>query len=160
MIVHLPFDAVLFDIDGTLVDSNDAHATTWVRALLENGHAWKSWRCGRSSAWAATSCCPLAGIEQPPEGQRDAARKKEIFHAPAPAAAYPGARALLQALRAGSPGRCQLGRRGGAARAPPRAPGAPDLVTEARHPRTTRTSRSPTPTSLRGAGRPLGPERR
>lgn len=29
---------VLLDIDGTLVDSNDAHAHAWVKALAENGH--------------------------------------------------------------------------------------------------------------------------
>lgn len=30
--------AVLFDVDGTLLDSNDAHARAWVAALAENGH--------------------------------------------------------------------------------------------------------------------------
>ncbi len=29
--------AVLFDVDGTLVDSNDAHAAAWVRAFTEHG---------------------------------------------------------------------------------------------------------------------------
>lgn len=29
--------AVLFDIDGTLVDSNDAHAHAWVEAFAEHG---------------------------------------------------------------------------------------------------------------------------
>ena len=29
---------VIFDVDGTLVDSNDAHAHAWVRALHEAGH--------------------------------------------------------------------------------------------------------------------------
>ncbi len=31
-------DAVLVDIDGTLVDSNDAHARAWVAALKRHGH--------------------------------------------------------------------------------------------------------------------------
>jgi HAD superfamily hydrolase (TIGR01509 family) len=30
--------AVLFDIDGTLIDSNDAHARAWVAALAEAGY--------------------------------------------------------------------------------------------------------------------------
>ena len=30
--------AVLVDIDGTLLDSNDAHASAWVDALREAGH--------------------------------------------------------------------------------------------------------------------------
>jgi len=32
------YKAVLFDIDGTLVDSNDAHAHAWVQACAEFGH--------------------------------------------------------------------------------------------------------------------------
>jgi beta-phosphoglucomutase-like phosphatase (HAD superfamily) len=28
---------VVFDIDGTLIDSNNAHATAWMRALREYG---------------------------------------------------------------------------------------------------------------------------
>ena len=32
-----PPRAVLFDIDGTLVDSNDAHAHAWVKAFAEAG---------------------------------------------------------------------------------------------------------------------------
>src|SRR5436853_6338501 len=28
---------IIFDIDGTLVDSNDAHAKAWVEALAEHG---------------------------------------------------------------------------------------------------------------------------
>jgi beta-phosphoglucomutase-like phosphatase (HAD superfamily) len=30
--------AVILDVDGTLVDSNDAHARAWVEALAEHGH--------------------------------------------------------------------------------------------------------------------------
>lgn len=42
MSAHLPelanaIDAVLLDVDGTLVDSNDAHARSWVRAFNEAG---------------------------------------------------------------------------------------------------------------------------
>src|SRR5579875_3780626 len=31
-------DAVFFDIDGTLVDSNDLHVEAWRRAFAEMGH--------------------------------------------------------------------------------------------------------------------------
>lgn len=40
--LHPPGDAlhvVLLDIDGTLIDSNDAHARAWVGALAEHGYA-------------------------------------------------------------------------------------------------------------------------
>jgi HAD superfamily hydrolase (TIGR01509 family) len=33
----MAYHAVLLDIDGTLVDSNDAHAHAWVQALAEHG---------------------------------------------------------------------------------------------------------------------------
>jgi beta-phosphoglucomutase-like phosphatase (HAD superfamily) len=29
---------VIFDVDGTLVNSNDAHAHAWVGAMAEQGH--------------------------------------------------------------------------------------------------------------------------
>lgn len=39
--------AVLFDIDGTLVDSNYVHVTAWMRALHEVGHPVDAWRIHR-----------------------------------------------------------------------------------------------------------------
>ena len=41
-------DAVLFDIDGTLVDSNYVHVTTWAKAFTEAGESVDSWRIHRS----------------------------------------------------------------------------------------------------------------
>src|SRR5881628_703101 len=32
------YDAVIFDVDGTLVDSNDLHADAWVAALARKGY--------------------------------------------------------------------------------------------------------------------------
>ena len=29
---------VILDIDGTLIDSNDAHAHAWVQAMADNGY--------------------------------------------------------------------------------------------------------------------------
>ena len=52
-----PHDAaVILDVDGTLVDSNDAHARAWVDAFAEHGItvAYER-RAPRRSAWAATS---------------------------------------------------------------------------------------------------------
>ena len=34
----MPIRGVLLDLDGTLVDSNDAHAHAWQEALIENGY--------------------------------------------------------------------------------------------------------------------------
>jgi HAD superfamily hydrolase (TIGR01509 family) len=33
-----PFQAVLLDVDGTLVDSNEAHVHAWIEALSDAGH--------------------------------------------------------------------------------------------------------------------------
>jgi HAD superfamily hydrolase (TIGR01509 family) len=43
-----PSTAVLFDIDGTLVDSNFAHVAAWSRAFTDVGHPVDSWRIHRS----------------------------------------------------------------------------------------------------------------
>src|SRR5512139_1449149 len=40
--------AVLFDIDGTLVDSNYVHVHAWARAFHEEDLAVESWRIHRS----------------------------------------------------------------------------------------------------------------
>jgi beta-phosphoglucomutase-like phosphatase (HAD superfamily) len=40
--------AVLFDIDGTLVDSNYLHVDAWDRALTEVGHPVNTWRIHRA----------------------------------------------------------------------------------------------------------------
>lgn len=42
------FAAVLFDIDGTLVDSNYLHIDAWARAFAEVGHPVPSWRIHRA----------------------------------------------------------------------------------------------------------------
>ena len=39
--------AVLFDIDGTLIDSNYLHVHAWQRAFSEQGHEVESWRIHR-----------------------------------------------------------------------------------------------------------------
>ena len=97
-----PLKALLLDIDGTLIDSNDAHTQAWRQALREAGHAL-----------AHDAIRPLIGkggdkllaelvqldIDAEP-GKTISARRREIFiadHLPA-LQATPGARALLEWL--------------------------------------------------------------
>ena len=49
-----PVRAALFDVDGTLVDTNYLHAVTWWEAFAQAG-LWSRWRksTGRSG-WART----------------------------------------------------------------------------------------------------------
>jgi phosphoglycolate phosphatase-like HAD superfamily hydrolase len=44
----MPISAVLFDIDGTLVDSNYAHVAAWTGALERLEHPVDSWRIHRA----------------------------------------------------------------------------------------------------------------
>ena len=102
MIVHLPFESVLFDVDGTLIDSNAAHATAWMRALREHGITVDIMRVRPLIGMGADKLLPaIAGIEErSPEGRAIAARKKELFHEQLPwLRPTRGARALLEYLR-------------------------------------------------------------
>jgi HAD superfamily hydrolase (TIGR01509 family) len=72
---------VIFDVDGTLVDSNDAHARAWVAAFAEHGItvAYESVR--RAIGMGGDKLMPLvAGFaEDSPEGKPIAKRRREIF---------------------------------------------------------------------------------
>ena len=95
--------AVLLDIDGTLVDSNDAHAQSWVDALAQFGHpvAFERVRC-LIGMGGDKLLVKVAGIDKQSElGQRIDERKSELFardHLPR-IAGFPRARELLERLR-------------------------------------------------------------
>ncbi|MEA2625197.1 MAG: hypothetical protein QOD06_1242 [Candidatus Binatota bacterium] len=94
---------VILDVDGTLVDSNDAHAEAWVEALAEQG-----------VRVSFAEVRPLVGMggdkllerlagwsEESPEGTRASERRREIFekrYLPT-LRPTPGARALLERFR-------------------------------------------------------------
>ena len=93
---------VIFDIDGTLVDSNDAHAHAWVDALAEAGHHVAFTRVRPLIGMGGDKVLPeLAGIdEDSPDGKRIAKRRGEIFRTryfPA-VRGLPGAQALVSLL--------------------------------------------------------------
>jgi HAD superfamily hydrolase (TIGR01509 family) len=75
------FSAVLFDIDGTLVDSNDAHARAWVNAFEEAGTHVDVDTVRRSIGMGGDKLMPaVAGIaEDSPLGRRISKRRGEIF---------------------------------------------------------------------------------
>jgi len=94
--------AVLFDVDGTLIDSNAAHAETWAQALTEHG-------CPRDAAqvrpligMGSDKLLPvIAGLEaESREGRTIAQRKQELFAERLPRLQPTrGARALVAHLR-------------------------------------------------------------
>ncbi len=100
---RLPFDVVLFDVDGTLIDSNGAHADAWAQALREEGVDVDATRVRPLIGMGADKLLPaIANIhEDSLEGRRVVRRKGALFGRALPfLAPTPGARALLEFLRA------------------------------------------------------------
>jgi HAD superfamily hydrolase (TIGR01549 family) len=73
--------AVIFDVDGTLVDSNDAHARAWVAAFAEAGITVAYEPVRRAIGMGGDKLMPLvAGIEEESSvGKRITKRRGEIF---------------------------------------------------------------------------------
>jgi HAD superfamily hydrolase (TIGR01509 family) len=73
--------AVLFDVDGTLVDSNDAHAEAWVRAFSEFNIAVDPDKVRRCIGMGGDKLMPtvIGILEDSPLGARIAERRGEIF---------------------------------------------------------------------------------
>ena len=95
--------AVVLDVDGTLVDSNDAHAEAWVDALAEHGHVVPFTRIRPLVGMGADKLLPaVVGLaEESPDGARIGARRKEIFrdrYLPG-VRALPGAARLVERMR-------------------------------------------------------------
>ncbi len=72
---------VILDVDGTLVDSNDAHARSWVETLAEHGIEVPFERVRRLIGMGGDKLLPeVSGIrEDTPEGQAISKRRREIF---------------------------------------------------------------------------------
>ena len=77
------YKAVLVDVDGTLVDSNDAHAHAWVNAFEALGITVDFARVRRSIGMGGDKLMPeVAGIEDDsPIGRQISKRRGEIFKA-------------------------------------------------------------------------------
>jgi HAD superfamily hydrolase (TIGR01509 family) len=94
---------VILDVDGTLVDSNDAHAQAWVEALAEHGHEVPFERVRPLIGMGSDKVLPaVSGLEvESDEGERITERRKQIFkerHVPR-LRAFPGVRPLLERMR-------------------------------------------------------------
>lgn len=100
------FKTVLFDIDGTLVDSNDAHARAWVRVLEEHGRRVEFERIRPLIGKGGDKLLrEVTGIDsESDEGHAISARRAEIFtHEFLPQLQpAPGARRLIESLRDGN----------------------------------------------------------
>ena len=74
---------VLFDVDGTLVDSNDAHADAWVRAFAEHGVTVDRDHVRRCIGMGGDKLMPeVSGLrEDSVQGTAIAARRAKLFQA-------------------------------------------------------------------------------
>ena len=102
MILNRTFASVLFDVDGTLVDSNGAHAVAWAGALREHGVRVDETQVRPLIGMGGDKLLPaIANLDDTSsEGRAIARRKKELFDELLPRLQpTPGARALLEYLR-------------------------------------------------------------
>lgn len=93
---------VLIDIDGTLLDSNDAHAQAWVEALHEHGRAVPFERVRPLIGMGGDKVTPeLTGLDEDDEAAQPIleAKKRHFARLLPGLRPFPGARALLQRLR-------------------------------------------------------------
>jgi HAD superfamily hydrolase (TIGR01549 family) len=97
------FRAVILDVDGTLVDSNDAHARSWQEALSEHGYDVPFKRIRNLIGMGGDNLLPEAiHVEKDSElGQQIAKRRQEIFKSRylPELKAFPEVRALVARLR-------------------------------------------------------------
>lgn len=96
------YRGVLLDIDGTLVDSNDAHADAWVRALREHGHDVAFEKIRPLIGMGGDNLLPTAvGLDKESEdGKKISERRGEIFKELLPSInAFPGTRELVLLLQ-------------------------------------------------------------
>ena len=96
--------AVLIDVDGTLVDSNDAHAAAWVKAFTEHGVVVDPVHVRRCIGMGGDKLMPdVSGLSEDSEqGAAIAQRRGEIFkteHLPH-LRPFKGAAELVAALKA------------------------------------------------------------
>ncbi|HEX6588056.1 MAG TPA: HAD family hydrolase [Longimicrobiales bacterium] len=94
---------MLLDIDGTLIDSNDAHARAWVAAGAEQGHDIHFDTVRPLIGMGGDRVTPMVtGFgEESPEGERVVERRGEIFrerHLPGLVPTR-GARALVERIK-------------------------------------------------------------
>jgi HAD superfamily hydrolase (TIGR01509 family) len=79
--MNSPIRAVLFDVDGTLVDSNDAHADAWVKAFTKHGVNVDWLKVRRCIGMGGDKLMPeVSGLdEESPAGSKIADDRGEIF---------------------------------------------------------------------------------
>jgi HAD superfamily hydrolase (TIGR01509 family) len=94
---------VILDVDGTLVNSNDAHAHSWVQAMAENGHQVPFDKVRPLIGMGGDKVLPetIGVTKDSDEGKQISQRRKQIFrqqYLPT-IKPFPGTRDLLTRMR-------------------------------------------------------------
>jgi len=97
------YRGVILDVDGTLVDSNDAHARSWCDALAQSGQPVEFEEVRRRIGMGGDKLLPaVTGISaDSPEGEALAKLRKQIFHDKylPKIRSFPKSRELLERMR-------------------------------------------------------------
>ena len=99
---RIPFRTLLLDVDGTLIDSNGAHAEAWTQSLREHGIDVGIDAVRRLIGMGGDKILPAVAhvSEDSDAGQAITRRRKHIFEVLLPELQpTPGARPLLEYLR-------------------------------------------------------------
>src|SRR4051812_31655493 len=92
---------VILDVDGTLVDSNDVHARSWVEAMAEQGRQVPFEKVRRAIGMGGDNLLPaVLQVEKDSDlGKSLSRRRSEIFKERYQSGVrpFPGAKDLLQA---------------------------------------------------------------
>jgi HAD superfamily hydrolase (TIGR01549 family) len=95
---------IILDVDGTLVDSNEAHVQAWVKALKRGGHDVPAEHVRPLIGMGSDNLLPtLISVEKDtPEGEKLSASWKEIFESEylPHLKAFPKTKELLKSLKA------------------------------------------------------------
>ena len=94
--------AVLFDVDGTLVDSNYLHVHAWRRAFAELAIEVESWRIHRAIGMDGSALVRLLSDDAPDDVRRDLKELHSRYYLQTAEllSPLPGARRLLERLAA------------------------------------------------------------
>ena len=99
----MTYKAIILDIDGTLVDSNDAHARSWQQAMKAYNYDVPYDQIRPLIGMGGDQLLPrVTGVEESSElGEKIAQKRKSIFHEEflPHLQPFPGVRDLLQRLR-------------------------------------------------------------